>query len=532
LKPLQRRPLADLFSRQDVLFDGVRLDLPTVLVYSNIHLCGDRMFARSTLQGAYRARSVGMAPVVLGRLPPGTMLLGGNSFLVQVGDALADEQIFPLTTDLDTIIDVPRERIEVAQPCLLVARYGENTWGHWLAELLPRAVLAERAYPGRFTYVVPAHTTEAGERRSFATSVLESLAAYGIPQDRLLRLRFDSNYSFADLHAIGSLWSHAVIHPGALEAMRTGLVQPVPETGHGKLALLRRDAANRTLHNGDEVFAVLEAEGFAFREMAATPFIEQVAAFRGSERVFGVLGSGLTGLMFAPDGVKVLTAAPANWFDCYFYMLMQLRDGRNAEIRGHSLWDGTGLERDAPLVIDPRQMRAGLAALERPWAELAPRGDIAVAGLSLPRRLGPCVFEVNFSAAGNAAAFLRDGWSVQEPMHIFSVGTGSALAIPPLPEGGDYVLELSVAAFTVAPYLTARRLDVAINGILVATADVAGPVVIGCDIPPACLAGAAHLEVRFGHPVCPPAAMLGAGADTRQLGIAFFALRVRTRPSP
>ena len=78
--------------------------------------------------------------------------------------------------------------VDVGQPCLLLARYGENTWGHWVTEMLVKAVIAERLLPGRFFYAVPWWTTEPGAANGLADAVLGSLAAYGIEPQRLVRL--------------------------------------------------------------------------------------------------------------------------------------------------------------------------------------------------------------------------------------------------------------------------------------------------------------------------------------------------------
>ena len=75
----------------------------------------------------------------------------------------------------------------VQAPCLLAARYGDVTWGHWLCELLPKIVLSEALFPKTFTYVVPARITRLGGPigDGYVRAVMQSLQAYGIEDGEL-----------------------------------------------------------------------------------------------------------------------------------------------------------------------------------------------------------------------------------------------------------------------------------------------------------------------------------------------------------
>ena len=50
--------------------------------------------------------------------------------------------------------------------------------------------------------------------------------------------------------------------------------------------------------------------------------------------MFAVLGSDLTNLLYAPEGVRVLAAAPADFGDRFFYALVQLCRGQLLDLRG------------------------------------------------------------------------------------------------------------------------------------------------------------------------------------------------------
>jgi hypothetical protein len=218
----------------------------------------------------------------------------------------------------------------------LLARFGEGTWGHWLGEILPRATLAEHFFPGKFAYVVPAWTTTAGSTK-FADSVLESLRAYGIGEDRIYRLIEDTGYRFRSLSTVTSVRADRAMHPEALELMRTNVVL-VPESFTGyfpaRMAMLRKAVKRRGVANALAVEQLLNQLGFFCLEIEDYSFSAQVALFRAATTVLCVLGSGLTGLIYSPDHVNVVAPAPENWGDSFFYPLVQQRAGKFIDIRG------------------------------------------------------------------------------------------------------------------------------------------------------------------------------------------------------
>ena len=79
------------------------------------------------------------------RMPAGAVLHGGGEFLLSADGALLREQIAPyLETNparVAELVGTTRPIVDYAEECLLLARFGLYTWGHWLGELLPKAVL-------------------------------------------------------------------------------------------------------------------------------------------------------------------------------------------------------------------------------------------------------------------------------------------------------------------------------------------------------------------------------------------------------
>jgi hypothetical protein len=318
---------------------AVATRLPEAVVYSNLARY-DRRVREGGHHRLYRARQARLSPVDLVWWPGGTVVFGADGFPARVGDSWVDEQFPPWYRDdphmAGAALAAQRNLEDIGQECLLLARFGEGTWGHWLGELLPRAVLAESAYPGRFSYAVPAWTTIPGSP-GLSTSVLESMRAYGIGEDRLVRLETDRNYRFQALATVTSVRSDGAMHPGALALMRSHVRVGSPAFGHylpARVASLRTGVGRRHIANAGPVARELARRGFLRVEFETLSFAQQVAVLRSSSALFCVLGSGLTGVIYSPDHIKVVAPAPVDWKDNFFYPLIQARAGQFADVRG------------------------------------------------------------------------------------------------------------------------------------------------------------------------------------------------------
>lgn len=520
MEPLKIVPARQAGIAIERIFEAALLDLPNPLVHANFSAQCDRAQRRSLLS-RNMPRRVQAPPVDLVRYPPGTLVEGDRSYLVLADDALVGEQIAAWFTDLPVDFARLREygtRAELIEaPCLLAARFGENTWGHWVFELLAKIAVAERCWPGRFRYVVPGWITEPAAQRDYSKSVLESLAAYNVFPDRLTRLGSYRAYRFSQLHDIADLWSDGP-HPGALAALRAAAVSP-GDTPR-RIAVVRRQGA-RAVHNGREMEDFLRGEKFALCDPAATSFADQLRLFTHAEIVVASLGSDCTGLLFAREGTGVVTLAPAQWSDGYFIRLFQRLGLRHADMRGPStLLDGGDPVR-ASHIADPRAIAAALAALR-----CDPADPMVVDGEAMPHRLGDAVLSLDFGAGGNAAAYCRSGWAAAEAAHTWSVGPCSTLVLPrTLLAEGPLWIEIEGMGHVHPPHLPTRPLSVAVDGQDAGEFDVIGDVRLFFQAP----GGPDDMVIVFRHPLCPSPSMLGTGDDERPLGFGFRGLEA-SRP--
>jgi hypothetical protein len=284
------------------------------------------------MTGAYRARTAIYDAIEFGRLP-GDVVAVGHDFWMRNGDCVISETIPNNIKDVGDAFARGAKTAEMDSECVLLCRWGHSTWGHWLGEILPLAALIERVFPGRFRYAV------FREIEKYAIRIRESLAAYDIGEDRILDISPGYSWSFSRAYMATPAWSDFSPHPIALDVMRGSIRLPPADGGARRVALLRSGKEIRTIQNSDEVEKLLIQTGFPMIDLPTLSFVEQVNVFRSASSIFSTLGSGLAGIIFANEGVKITAVRPQNWTDRFFYALAQHRRARWTEIAGPSYGD-------------------------------------------------------------------------------------------------------------------------------------------------------------------------------------------------
>lgn len=326
-------PLGALAQAVSPVFEAQDVYLPKVCVYENVHEY-NAAFARHLLNDIYIGRGVSFPRVDLVTLPPGTVVHGDHDYVTTVGDIFVEEQFHPVWHPpvMSRVLASAAAECRIEEDALLLARFGATTWGHWLGELAPRAVVAELVAPGKYKFVVP-DDLGGGTSPNF----LQVLRAYGIGEERLIRIDRSHRYVFSRLATVSSMWVYPyAMQPTALALMRNNLKVALPRLGDdaSALAALRPSAGTRYIENFQEIRDFLRIMKIPAVGIGELSFVEQVALFQRAHTVFGELGSNLTGLIFAPLGVRVVSVAPDGWGDCFFHGLVQAQAGRYADVRG------------------------------------------------------------------------------------------------------------------------------------------------------------------------------------------------------
>jgi capsular polysaccharide biosynthesis protein len=361
-----RASLSSMAIERVRLARGVSYRMPSALAYSNMATF-DEQFALHLARDVYSDRVAHVQPLDLVRLETAT-IYPENEYVVSVGLVAIEEQSMPWAIgrskpqnkeEAMVTVNTPKHREEILQDTVIIARFGAWTWGHWLGELLPKIVVIEAAFPNRFFFAVP-QNYNAPEWQNFG----HSIAAYGVPPQRLVLLQPDRAYVLNRAWALTSIWSDHAMHPAAAELMRTSLRTPAGSEGPGKVALLRNGADQRRLENWDEIAALLSGEGYAPVDIAQLSFVDQVRTFRNADALFGTLGSGLTGLIYSPVGVAVTSVAPALFGERFFYALVVDRRGRYADVRGPIVNPDPNIPHRGSFAIDRAHVAEALLALK------------------------------------------------------------------------------------------------------------------------------------------------------------------------
>jgi len=351
----------------DAILASITLALPSILIGDNWdeHNPG---FGAHLRRDIYGARTVQLDRIALVRLPGGTLLYGGSFAVLVDGRWLRDQLHSSWRLTSDGSFDEGgngRPVIDVATETVLVARFGVATWGHWLGELLPRMVLAERCFPDRFSYSLPRSVFTEPDGTIWG-AIRQSIAAYGIALDRCIPIDGGCNYRFRAAHAVTSVWSDRIMHPAAVLAMREDIRLPVPtpELPGGRMSLLRTETPSRQIANLAEIAELLAERGYNPVQIGRLPFLKQVGLFHAATSVVSVLGSGLSGLLYSPEGLAVASLAPDNFGDSFFYALAQNRRARYFDLRGPALLGREQIQHRNPFSISLVTLTAALDRLD------------------------------------------------------------------------------------------------------------------------------------------------------------------------
>jgi hypothetical protein len=248
------------------------------------------------------------------------------------------------------IADAERRVLEAVEPrtewgsCVLLRKRGDSNYGHWMIELLPKLWVAEDRC-NIDDCVIPKRSG-AMEAVMKTALRLSSSGSHG-----LIEHSDDEVIFFKQLIFVEGLTAHGVYMSPLVFSKTDKLV--TGEVECRRIFVSRRGAA-RDLANEDEVIASLKGVGFEVIHPGGMSLEEQARAFAGASHVVGVMGAGLTNIMFCAPGAKVINLAPATFPDTFFYLIAQNRKLDYTEIRGANLSEGPGW--DQPFLISPQDI--------------------------------------------------------------------------------------------------------------------------------------------------------------------------------
>lgn len=225
---------------------------------------------------------------------------------------------------------------------------------HWLLGTLPK-LLALRTHAGGFALfehllVNPRHKSRGGN--AFQE---ETLSILQVPSSRVVWLERGSELELAELVAPDEPCAkhQTVLLSWAQDLLRAEFLPMAAKAKFSRskwperIFVSRKHARRRRLLNEEEISAALLVNGFSLVHTENVPFLEQVELFRRAKVVVGLHGAGLSNLVFASPGTKVVEIVPDRWRNPCFANLARLVEGIYAEIAAKSTDGKHGFQADA-----------------------------------------------------------------------------------------------------------------------------------------------------------------------------------------
>lgn len=243
-----------------------------------------------------------------------------DEFAHQWGDAVWRNKVFDVAG-----LGRP-ERREGKWATLVVPAALVNV-GHWLMDgVLRLSVLEAAGLAEDVKLIIP-------DTKSKYTQPVEALGYGPERYDGLL----EGHWEVEQLLVPSYLSTPGFIRPWGGRWIRERLGVERQPIGDRRLWISRCRARNRRLRNEDEILALLAREGFEKVELEELTFREQVDVFSQAQVVAGPHGAGMTDLLFAPHGARVLEFFPPDFINPVFYSMANSQDQEYYYLTGFSL---------------------------------------------------------------------------------------------------------------------------------------------------------------------------------------------------
>jgi capsular polysaccharide biosynthesis protein len=255
---------------------------------------------------AYRTQ-----PVLFAALPGAQWVPGWDFVIASDGVVLTNSGYVPLPTAMSTlphfylaaagrVIHYTAPNFEhIDDDVLFLSAPTSPNIGHWLINFLPRLRALDVPGLADIKIAVP---------ENIGTKSLHLLALCGISEDRLIRCRLDTQYSFRTLHLLMPGEAEPP-NPAVVDFVRQRLYAPAKTLGDApkRIYLSRASVGTRQVANAQDFEALLQQEGFVSLDMADLSIAQQQEVLSGAEILMGVYGSNLLAYYFAPPGCTVIT---------------------------------------------------------------------------------------------------------------------------------------------------------------------------------------------------------------------------------
>jgi hypothetical protein len=197
---------------------------------------------------------------------------------------------------------------------------------HWIVEVLPR-LFAHESVADEDPKLIVNSPLNHWQR--------ESLELLGFRDQDLMELG-------TDYLQVEKLYFPAYIgiNPYCLDWLRERLFATVaPQVTPKRVYISRRRASRRRLLNETEIESVLREHGFIIAEAERLSFAQQVELFAQAQVIVSIHGAGLTNIVFAPPGCKVMEIVDPYHVGVMYYLLAETLQHRYWSCMGQSVAD-------------------------------------------------------------------------------------------------------------------------------------------------------------------------------------------------
>lgn len=254
--------------------------------------------------------------VFLARLPGARVLGPGGVVLTSDGGILEESTWGKGWLLRDRVLTAPWMPVLERLPghYLTVATLFSEGYAHWLLDALPRLAALERLPIDEVRIVVSGRPNQWQQ---------ESLAMLGVDPSQTVALE-ERYLELETLYFPSFVGEPGNPHPWGCQWLRQRVLGDGElERKQRRIYITRRRALRRRVLNESELEPVLREHGFEIVEAERLGFHDQIRLFGQAEAIVGPHGAGLTNIMFAPPGCKVMELFGA---DCVRVMYWALAD--------------------------------------------------------------------------------------------------------------------------------------------------------------------------------------------------------------
>ena len=231
--------------------------------------------------------------------------------------------------DIASAPDIP----VIDTSCLLLRKRGEANYGHWMVEILPKLELARK-----LTHVSGVAIPDVGG--GVNTVISESLGIVDtIKSTPRFPLKANSVTFFKELIVVSGMTMHgSYMSPLVFEAIDR--IRDAVDGEEPRKVFVSRAGAPRNIANEEDMHRLVTEHGFEILHPGKLDLRQQVHKFKNASCVMGVMGAGMTNIMFAPPTARIINLAPATMPDTFFYFIATLRGQSYEEVRGENVNGG------------------------------------------------------------------------------------------------------------------------------------------------------------------------------------------------